>query len=276
METNKILTADVLDIIFDGRNKTYGAYVLRKTYNKRLFFSLLLMISFCFAFFLSMSISNNSSKKKSEPILAKDIDLENIKTEITPPIIPQKQKIVPPANTKTEKFVTTRIVKDVEIKQTDRPPTTDELEHTAIGAIKQNGTHDENIVPLPNTSTGGITDLNPPTKDLEVVYTKVEIPASFPGGVAAWKRYLEKTLDAQSVVDAGAPTGLYTIQVKFIVDKNGNISNVEALNDIKYGMTEQAIKVIKNGPQWTPAIQNGMKVNYQAIQRISFNIESQE
>jgi hypothetical protein len=111
--------------------------------------------------------------------------------------------------------------------------------------------------------------------DSDKVFTKVEIEAAFPGGDAAWRRYLEKYLQNFNPADNGAPFGSYTVRIQFIVDKEGKISNVTALTHYGFGMEEIAIKVIKNGPKWTPAIQHGRNVKAFRTQPISFQIQSQ-
>ena len=68
METNKILDADILDIIFDGRNKQYGAYELRKTYNKRLTISLSVMLGVCLLIVLGSLLANGKGETKNHPI----------------------------------------------------------------------------------------------------------------------------------------------------------------------------------------------------------------
>lgn len=116
----------------------------------------------------------------------------------------------------------------------------------------------------------------PPNDDFNRIYVKVYIPAEFTGGSKAWKKYLESNLKADTVVNAGAPAGIYTVRVQFIVDKEGNISEVQALDDVGYGMSTQAIEVIKKGPHWNAAIKDGTPVNYQAVQRVSFQIQAEE
>ncbi len=69
-----------------------------------------------------------------------------------------------------------------------------------------------------------------------------------------------------------APNGIYTVVVSFLVDKNGKISEVEALNDPGYGSAEEAVRVIKKGPDWTPAVQDGKNVIYRQKQSISFMV----
>ncbi|HEX8278791.1 MAG TPA: energy transducer TonB, partial [Segetibacter sp.] len=89
-----------------------------------------------------------------------------------------------------------------------------------------------------------------------------------------WKRYLERNLNANVAADDGAPTGNYTVRVQFIVDKEGNISNVSAIEVPKAcpSCGPEAVKVIKRGPKWEPAVQNGRNVIYQAVQHITFQV----
>lgn len=81
MEINKILTADVLDIIFDGRNKQYGAYDLRKTYNKRLRTSMLVMLGAVVALIVGYFISNYEGKGQVAKQVVQDVQLEDVKEE---------------------------------------------------------------------------------------------------------------------------------------------------------------------------------------------------
>ena len=109
----------------------------------------------------------------------------------------------------------------------------------------------------------------------EKIFEKVEVEAEFPGGLPAWRRYLERNLNAQVPSDAGAPTGSFTVVVKFIVDKSGSISDVKALTNHGFGMEEEAVRAIKRGPKWTPAIQNGRNVNAYRQQPITFVVAEQ-
>lgn len=114
------------------------------------------------------------------------------------------------------------------------------------------------------------------TEDPEVsgnkIFEKVEIEASFPGGDAAWRKYLEKNLDASIPVKNNAPEGTYTVIVQFIVDKEGNISEVKALTKHGYGMEAEVIRVIRKGPKWSPAIQDGRMVKAYRKQPVTFMV----
>jgi TonB family protein len=102
------------------------------------------------------------------------------------------------------------------------------------------------------------------------IFDKVEIEPSFPGGDLKWRQYLERNLDASVPTKKKAPYGTYTTAIQFVVDKEGNISDAKALTAHGYGIEEEAIRAIKNGPKWDPAIQNGRQVTAYKSQPITF------
>jgi periplasmic protein TonB len=103
-------------------------------------------------------------------------------------------------------------------------------------------------------------------------YIKVEVEASFPGGLKEWKKYLEKNLRAETPVNNNAKRGRYLVVVQFIVDVDGKISNVTALTNFGYGMENEVKRVIQNGPNWVPATQDGKIVKAYRKQPITFII----
>jgi protein TonB len=107
------------------------------------------------------------------------------------------------------------------------------------------------------------------------VFNKVEIEAEYPGGPSAWTKYLKNNLDANTPIDNGATEGTYTVIVRFIVSKDGSISDVVAETKHGYGMEAEAMKIIKKGPKWTPAQQNGRYVNAYRRQPITFVVQEQ-
>ena len=124
---------------------------------------------------------------------------------------------------------------------------------------------------------GSNTDTTITSVDSSVnkIFEKVDIEASFPGGDMAWRRYLETNANGQVASDNGAPDGTYTVIVQFIVDKEGNISNVSALTQYGYGMEKEVMRIIKIGPKWIPAIQNGQPVKAYRKQPLTFIVTSE-
>jgi hypothetical protein len=124
-----------------------------------------------------------------------------------------------------------------------------------------------------NQNDLAITDLKlylraPLNSDNIIVQTQAE----FPGGQKGWVSYLERTLNRDLLVNTLAPVGKYSVIVSFVVDKEGNVTDVKAENDPGYGTKEEAIRVIKNGPKWVPATQNGVNVIYRQRQAIVFAV----
>jgi len=276
METNKILSADFLDILFEGKNKEYGAYELRKTYNRRILTAIAVMVAVCILAFLSQILAKDSDKDKAQ-IIVQDVQLEDIKKQDEPkpepPPPPPPPKPEPP-KVEITKFTPPKIVKDEEVKEP--PPPVEKLEDTKIGTINQEGKKDEGFVapPVEAAGTGVVEAPKKVEEDYDKVFTKVEKEAKFPGGMEGWRKYLERNLNANVAADDGAPTGNYTVKVRFIVDKEGAISNVEAIEVPKPSPScgPEAVKVIKKGPKWEPAVQNGRNVIYQAIQYVTFQV----
>lgn len=103
-----------------------------------------------------------------------------------------------------------------------------------------------------------------------ILFTKVEIAPEFPGGEKAWRSYLQENLNASTPIDNGAPEGAYTTEIEFIVDLQGNVSNIKAISKHGFGMEEEVIRIIKNGPKWIPANQNGHQVKAVKNQNVTF------
>ncbi|WP_026769101.1 energy transducer TonB [Asinibacterium sp. OR53] len=272
MDVNKILSADILDIIFDGRNKEYGAYELRRTYNKRMVTALIATVAVCLLFLAGSIIANSTKKKTTSLVVQADVQLEKVqeekKPEPPPPPPPPKQE---PPKVEITKFTPPKIVKDEEVKPEEEIKEVEKLQDTKIGTINQEGTKDEGIVAPPVEAKGtGVVAAPKQEEDYDKVFTVVQIPAEFPGGIAGWTKYLERNLNRDLPVEQGAPPGKYTVYVSFTVDKTGNISDVKAENDPGYGTKDEAVRVIKKGPSWKPAVQNGRNVIYRHKQGITF------
>ena len=275
LDVNKIMSADILDIIFEGRNKDYGAYDLRKTYNKRLTMALVgmaaLLALIFIAFLVANTISANAAKDK---LVVKDVQLEEVKqeekkNEPPPPPPPPKQE---PPKVEMAKFTPPKIVKDEEVKEEEKPPEQEKLEDTKIGTVNQEGIKDEGIVAPVDNGKGVVEAPKKDETDYDKTFTKVEIESDYPGGQGAWIRYLSKNLvypqDAQDNEIQG------TVVVQFIVDKEGNVSDVEAISGPNE-LRGEAARVIKKSGKWTPAVQNGRQVKSYKKQPITFRLESQ-
>jgi len=267
---------DILDIIFEGRNKDYGAYELRKTYNKRLITALIAMVSVLALLFLGYVLTNviNNNRNK-QAMVVQDVQLEEVKNEEKknePPPPPPPPKPEPP-KVEMAKFTPPKIVKDEEVKEDEKPPEIDKLEDTKIGNKNQEGIKDEGVVapPVSDEGKGVVEAPKKVEEDWDKTFTKVEIESDYPGGQGAWARYLNKTLQyPQDAIDNEVQG---QVVVQFIVDKEGNVSDVQAVSGPDE-LKREAERVIKKSGKWTPAVQNGRQVKSYKKQPITFKLEA--
>ena len=275
MEKDKILNADILDIIFEGRNKEYGAYELRKSYNKRLAVAigsmLAIMLLIGGLYFLSSAMGPDEDTK----MVVQDVQLQEVKQEEKkePPPPPPPPKPEPP-KVEITKFTPPKIVKDEEVKEEEKPPEVEKLEETKIGTINQEGEKDLGIVapPVSDEGKGVVEAPKKEEEDWDKTFTKVEIESDYPGGASAWQRYLNKNLRyPQDAIDNEIQG---TVVVQFIVDKQGMVSDVEAISGPQQ-LRDEAVRVIKKSGQWTPAVQNGRQVKSYKKQPIVFRLETE-
>lgn len=273
MEANKIMNADFLDILFEGRNMSYGAYTLRKTYNKRLTKAIALMFAICLAVLAGAFAAKKIHDAKPKKLIVQDMSLADLnppEKKVEPPPPPPPPKELP--KVEITKITTPKIVADKDVKPEEELPDQEILVNTRIGSFNQKGINVDVINAPVEKGTGKAITIKSNTKNFDSEFVSVQVEAQFPGGQDAWKKFLERNLNSQVPADNGAPSGNYTVTVSFLVDKNGNISQVKALNDPGYGCADEAVRVIKKGPNWISAIQNGRNVIYRQKQNITFQV----
>lgn len=275
MEANKILTSSLLDLVFDTRNKDYGAYQLRKTYNKRISAALISAGAFVLLVVGGTIWARNSGSKKDDQWKASTVTIEEIKPqEEEPKPIPPPEKLPEPEPVRTEKLTPPKLVPDEEVKEP--PPTQEDLANAKIDVVKQEGV-DFNNVAKPSDIDGntGIIEVK---KEVEPeIWTKVEVDAEFPGGIKKWLQFLERNCNGQIASDNGAPAGEYRVLLKFVVDESGTVSDVQALTNHGYGMEQEAIRVLQKAAKmkWTPAFQNNRHVKAWRTQPITFQVQAE-
>ncbi len=269
MEAKQILKADLLDILFEGRNKEYGAYELRKTYNKRITMALIGTVILILLILIGSVIAKKLNNDKDVVQLkTTETTLQQIKpNEPPPPPPPPPPKLPPPPPVATIQFTPPKVVKDEEVIKP--PPEQKQLEEAKVDIKTVEGTKDLGVVAPPSDEKGTNVVAPPAEKkeDPDKVFTKVEIEAQFPGGAAAWTRYVTRAI--QSQIDEFTDADYGTCVVRFIVDKTGTVSDVQATTMKGTKLAEIAVNAIRKGPKWTPAQQNGRFVNAYRLQPVT-------
>ena len=110
---------------------------------------------------------------------------------------------------------------------------------------------------------------------VDKVFTKVEVEARYPGGPQAYVKFLQQNLRPELPAEKGAPTGTYTVIVKFIVDIDGSISEIIPETKNGYGMEEEVVRIITLSPRWEPAMQDGNIVRAYRRQPVTFIVSTE-
>jgi protein TonB len=266
MEATKILSVELIDVVFDGRNKAYGAYELRNNYSKRINKALLITITLAGLICCSAFVANSSKKNRSPHNDKGSIVITEFHEKKIEEPKPEKKPEIKPV--KTEVFTAPEIKKDDEVETP--PPMQDELTDVKIGDQKVDSGDIYTGIPEPKDIDDGkgIVEQNP-DKESDEPFTIVEINAKCS---CNWKTFLERNLNANVPTDNGAPVGRYSVVIQFVVDKEGNVSDIKTLTNHGYGLEEESIRVLRKAPQWVPAIQNGIKVKAYHRQTITFDV----
>ena len=272
MEPNKILQADLLDIVFEGKNKDYGAYELRKKYNKRITLALIITAAAAAIAVGGSVLANEFTASTSKDVNVKDVVIQSVQEkDIPPPPPPPPPKTPPPPKVETAKFTPPVIKKDEEVKEEEIPPV-EELKDTKIDIKTEEGIKDEGIAAPPVVDEGKQV-VETPKEDPDQVFQKVEIEAKV--DPRQWKRHLESQLQRyiEDAASQGMSPGQYTVYVRFLVERDGSVADVSVVgNDPGYGLGKGAVDVVKRGPKWEPGIQNGRQVRSYHTQPITFVI----
>lgn len=143
---------------------------------------------------------------------------------------------------------------------------------TTIENIKRNDLLIDTAPSVPVTKSVASSPVDAP---YEKIFTVTQEPASFPGGQDAWLQYLQKNLDRDKPVEKGAGPGTYRVDLSFIVDQDGDIKDVVALNNPGYFTKDEAIRVMLSSPKWNPAKQNGRIVTSMVKKSITFKVSEE-
>ena len=258
------LTLD--EIVFENRNKAYGAYDLRHQYPRLLTKSFIigtgLFLVTALSPFIYMTIKSMNEKEAVEvksdlvEIIEEDPIIEQPKEEEPPP---------PPPPVEEEKIEIIQNVVPEPVKapkiETPPPPISEQLK-TTRGAVSQEGVKAPAYTPPPpppSTGTKASTaEVKPQVSDTQV-YSEVEQTAEFPGGINAFRRKVQDNFDSSAIEGAD---GVVKGEVTFVVERDGSITDVKVTGKNSDFNSEavRTVKSIKN--KWAPAKINGQSVRY--------------
>lgn len=263
-----LISSDWVDLVFEGRNKAYGAYRLRKSTTKRNILAMVAVVLLLIVAFIILTVKNFVDEQRAKVAMTQVAELTNYKQPEKKAEVKQKRVEVEPERVvervkSSIKFTAPVIKKDEEVKPDEELKTQDELmsTKTAIGTFDVKGNDDANGEILKAKEV--IAEPEPPKHEEEnKVFDIVEQQPLFPGGPAALMKYLSEHTKYPVVAQENGIQGRVTVQ--FVVEKDGSISDVHVLRGVDPSLDKEAVRVVKSMPRWTPGKQNGItvRVNY--------------
>jgi protein TonB len=270
MEHKDYMKLSMDEIVFERRNQSYGAFLLRKIYSSNMTkAAIMAIIIFILAISMPMIIKMIKGwiPEKTEKDIMKEVNLAE-----PPPLDPKKPppppppKVEPPPIKDQIKFVPPKVKKDEEVKEEEPPPPTiEELKDKEIATETKKG------------EEGGVDAslVEPPPvieeKKEEKVFTYVEQMPQFPDGEAAMFKYIREHIKYPAIARENTIEG--RVVLTFEVSKDGDIQKVTVIRGIGGGCNEEAVRVIKSMPKWKPGKQDGRPVKVLFTLPIQFKLE---
>jgi len=248
------------DIIFENRNKAYGAYALRQSENTNVTKSLLMTAAFFLSiFFIAFAYVNKADKIEiPQSNIIPDIN-SGVEVNVTPPEKP----------------------KDLPKDKSDSAPKTESGQVTATDEKNDNNlsTNDkQNISTNPNPDGKGVdtTDREDPGLPKEVVKEDPDKLEKFPDVLPLFdgnmQQFIASNLKYPGIAISEGAQGV--IYVAFVVEKDGSLSNFEVLKGkIGYGCEQEAIRVLKSMPKWKVGYKNNKAIRYPCVLPIKFSLK---
>jgi periplasmic protein TonB len=258
------------DIVFEHRNKAYGAYELRTTYTSNLNKALFIGVG-CFLLMLLTNFIFARERDKTKLIIVEHSPIKLPDEEVLP--IEKPKDPEPPKEIEQVKTIAYLVPKVVEETENEMPPPTQEtIEIAVISHKTQEGRESEGILETPPVETTTTIKDIVEIKESNEPFLTVEVNPSFMGGNKEMYKFLAQNLKYPSTAQRANIQG--KVFLSFIIEKDGSITAVEALKGIGFGCDEEAIRVMKLMPKWIAGKQNGRNVRVRFTIPVFFKLDN--
>ena len=274
---------DWCDLVFEGKNKDFGAYVIRtestKRHNKAVLWTIIGAILFGLLAFGFVKANQYLEERRlaeqgeQEEVLidmsqeAEEAEPENERVEPEKPIL--KEEVL-----QSVKVTELQIVEDDKVKKEDEIKTQDELKETetAFGQKdNKEGTEDRNVTRTLKDEVVVEKPVEKPKEVKEEVFRSVEQMPQFPGGEAALMKYLQSHINYPPMAAENNVQGRVVVQ--FVVDKTGKVGEVKVVRSVDKDLDKEAVRVCKSLPKFTPGRQNGQAVSVWYTLPVTFKLQ---
>jgi periplasmic protein TonB len=263
MTKQKDHTAPLDELVFEHRNKEYGAYVLRKTYKKHLTRALFLAILVLLAGMVYPLVSSYYAQKRAKYLeksaSAEFLSMDKPKEEAPPP--PPPPPPPPAALEQKVKFVAPVVTTEEVVEESD-VFNQDDLNKT---------TTNEPVAVVEETAPAPVQEVIE-VEESKPIFSFVEEMPSFPGGEESRIKFLSSNISYPQQALENNIQG--TVYVKFVIDSKGNVTDVQVARGIGGGCDEEAIRVVKMMPPWHPGKNNGKQVRVSMSMPVMFKIQA--
>ncbi len=263
MKADAILKADVLDIIFENKNKSYGAYALRKFYNNRLYKALGVMFGFILLL-SSFTLFKGKTKFTGDLIMDSGFVVKQITIDIKKPEPPKVHTA--PVSATPQKPVATDDFRTVVLTKTPVTTILRDLRDDAVVGVAHtdvpSGTEGPKVIPF-NVGGGGGKDtvgIPIPIKPIDIITPNetAEVMPSYPCGMEELIKFLQKHLKNPEEMEEG---GIVSVKIKFVVGYDGALKGFETIEDGGRAFNNEVIRVLKKMKPWNPGKTKGENVS---------------
>ena len=260
------------DLVFEGKNKDFGAYVIRtestKRHNKAVIYTIIGAFVFALLAWGLAKANAYLEEKRLKELAQQEEVLIDMTQEAEEPEPEQerleqpKPEVLPEEVLKSVKVTELQIVEDDKVKKEDEIKTQDELKETetAFGQKdNEKGTEDRNVTRTLKEEVVVEKPVEKPKEVKEEVFRSVEQMPQFPGGEAALMKYLQSHINYPPMAAENNVQGKVVVQ--FVVDKTGKVGEVKVVRSVDKDLDREAVRVCKSLPKFTPGRQNGQAVS---------------
>lgn len=272
-----INSTDWCDLVFEGRNKRYGAYKLRQTSTKRYLYAFIvvLIITAIVAVLPQLyGVMEDLTKKDLGP-MEEMVELSVLPIEEQVPeesIIKQEEVPPPPAMKSTIQFVPPVITKDEEVTENDFMRTQEELKSSVlqISIADVMGTDEQHGIDISDLRQAKVVVEEKIEDDKPLEFA--EQAPSFPGGLEALSKFLSENIKYPITAQENGIQG--KVIIKFVVSKTGDISNIQIFRGVDTSLNKEAVRVVQAMPKWIPGKQKGKAVDVYFTLPVEFRLQS--
>jgi protein TonB len=273
------------DLVFEGKNKDFGAYVIRtdssRRHNKAVLCTLIGVIIFGLLAFgyvkANQYLEERRLAEQGEQVeVLIDMSQEAEEPEPEQEILEQdKPEVLPEEVRNTIKVTELAIVEDDKVSKEDEIKTVEEQlesEHSAGSVDFDEGTDNKNVIREWKEEVVVETKEEKPKEvKAEQVFTSVEQMPQFPGGEVALMKYLQSHINYPPMPAENNVQGRVVVQ--FVVEKTGNIGEVKVVRSVDKDLDREAVRVCKSLPRFTPGRQNGQAVPVWFTLPVTFKLQ---